>query len=472
MKKRLTGIELRPQSLSAIELTRSGKSFVVSKTANIDFDDGEDDHKLPGAVRQLLSREGFSRKAAFAIAPPDNCVFFNQVNTALPHVNQIRSVLKSQIEDSVPLPFEDIVADIGDHVGSEEGQGQRNVLAVAMNRSKLTSILNAFEGAGVQPDIVTPAVSALHTVAKSAPIDINNENFVLLHFDQFRTFMVFYKKGVQVLVRTMNPLHTAAGNNPLSRDLALGWRRVFGFSMPEDAQLLISADDTHSSDVLNEIVGQKYFVSLDSMFKPAQQLGAEQCVPASLAILAKENERPNFVRSLEDERNAVRQPVGYFITAGIMLLLLIGVAATRLWVTLDRLESINHEIDKAIEEQFRKVMPEESLLFPVDQLRNETEKLRQQRENIAAIVGKQNNPVSLLSVFNQSIPEGYEIEIDRIIASANSMEIEGEAGSFGQAEEIPKILDQLEYFDDVNIDLSSRSGTSKVGFKLKITVHS
>ncbi len=473
MKRRLTGIELRSNGLSALELKKARGGFVIANAATIDF---TPEGTLAGALAELFEKHGFSRRAAFSVAPPDNRIFMNQIQTALPRLQQVRSVLKSQVEDSVPIHFEDIIADIGDGWGDGENIGARKtVTAVTISRSELQNILEAFDNVGLSPKRVAPAASSLNTLVHYSGKEMKGRDFVTLHFDRTRTFIAFYKNGCQALLRTMRPIdpehNEESDADPLFREMELGLRRLYGSTDPDDFRVLISAKkNIHDSPLFARLPGNKEFISIDSKFKGTEELDDLYLIPAALAMRANKGGFPNFLKVLKEEDQAAKKPVALIAAAGILAFALLSVATGRFYMTYKRLEQVNARLDRDIEENFRAVMPEYADLYdPVGTLQSELEELKQRHEGLQAAVGTQNNPVAVLSAFYENIPEGLLVETERVRAEPESLHISGIANSFGEAEELREKLAELALFDRVDISNRERRGTNEVSFELNIS---
>ncbi len=478
MARRLTGIELRKDGLSAVELKASRRSFRLQNAATIDFD-GE--AGLAGALEELFEKRGFSRRALVSLAPSDSRVFLHRIQTALPRLQQVRAVLRSQIEDSVPIAFEDIVADIGDTWPKRDEPGQKALLAAAMNRGELEEITDAFDAVGVSPEKVVPAASALSTVVDRAGLDMAGRDFVVLHFDATRSLIAFYRSGAQALVRVMAPVDwerdAGAGLENVAREIGLGWRRLFDSVMPDDVRVLISVPESGKetgAGFFERLPGEVRYVALKFLASFKGTLPDEYLIPAALAMQAADGSRPNFIRVLKEEAQASGQPVALIAAAGVLVIALAAVSIARLYLIHNRFEQTNTEVERAIAEEFRQVLPEsEYLTHPPDvleaRLRERLERLRQSPDGQLAAAGKQHNLTALLSAFNSSIPDGYRIELERIVIDPDSMRVNGRAGSIGEAEELRTLLSEWEFFDDVVISITSRSG-AEAGFELNLSV--
>ncbi len=474
MKKQLIGIELRKDGISAVELRKSGDSYVLENAAQIDLT-GE--QGLAGALRDLFGKKGFSRRALVSLAPPDSRVFLNRISTTLPRLGQVRSVLRSQIEDSVPIAFEDIVADTGDVWQDADESGERTVLAAAINRGELLSITEAFDDAGAPLERIIPAPSALDAIVRCAETDLEGKDSLLLHFDAERSYMAFYSNGCQALVRAMGPVGPEQDDNAASeiflREIGLSWRRLFGSTIPSDATVLVSAsEERRGSEFFRRLPGKVSFVSPQSMIEHVEELEDKYWIPAALAVQGAERERPNFLKVLKEEARAASKPVAHIAVACVLLAALLALGIGRLYTTRHRLRHRDAQIERAIEREFRAVLPELDHVRNVEEmlvtLRRELADLQRRHDGLQAAVGRQHNPVALLNVFNRTIPEGHHIELDSIRIGADSMRVEGSAGDVGEAEELRDALSALEIFDDVAINHSGRSGAG-AGFDLNIS---
>ncbi len=474
MKKQLVGIELRRDGISAVELRKSGDSYVLENTAQVDLTDGRD---LSGALKDLFGERGFSRRAFVSLAPPDSRVFLNRISTTLPRLGQVRSVLKSQIEDSVPIAFEDIVADTGDVWQDADESGERTLLAAAINRSVLLSITEAFDDAGAPLDRIIPAPSALDAIARCAKTDLEGKDILLLHCDEERSYMAFYSNGCQVLVRAMGPIGPGQDDNAPSetflREIGLSWRRLFGSTIPSDTAVVVSAPgESRGSEFFRRLPGTVSFVPPQSLIENWEKVEDKYWIPAALAVQGAQRERPNFLKVLKEETRAASKPVAHIAVACVLLAVLLALGIGRLYTTRHRLRRQEAQIEQSIEREFRAVFPEldhvRDTEVMVVTLRRELDDLQQRHDGLQAAVGRQHNPVALLNVFNRAIPEGHHIELDSIRIGADAMRVEGSAGDVGEAEELRDALSALEIFDDVAINHSGRSGAG-AGFDLNIS---
>lgn len=476
VKKQLTGIEIYPGGISAVELTPDDKrSFKINKEVSISIDDRG---SLPHVLDTLFGECGFSRRSSVAVSPPDGQFFFNQVRTSLTRLHQVRSILRSQVEGSVPIRFEDIIADVasgwrkeGDNTDSE------SLLSVAMDRKTLAGIKQSFTESGIALSRVLPAACALAELPLHHNHGANNSSFVFAHFDRKRSLLSFYKNAQPVLIRTLPPLDLDnAGEKEAGvfiREIQLGWRSLFGSVMPEKSRVVISAPpESRKAPFFEFLPGDLDSLSPRPFSRLKNEVSGDYLIPAALALSAESvKEPPNFLQVLKQEERSKSKPVFYIAATSILALLLLSSGVVRLFATLRHLEKKNAELDAAIEREVRHVLPDlEHIVFPAAQLEEELRSLSQKHEGLQAAVGKQNNPVAILSLFNSKIPEGFQLEIQRISADSGSLLVYGNAGSFSEAEDLKRILAEEEAFTDIDISLSSRRGTAQVGFELNISV--
>ncbi len=470
----MIGVELTRSGLAAVELRKSRGGLVLEKAAATEFQAEED---ISGVLRAFFEKHGFSRRSVLSVAPPDNRVFLSQIQTTLPRVQQVRSVLRSQIEDSVPLRFEDIIADISDdrHGGWGHDE-QKNLLAVAMSRVALSSVTKAFRLAGLSPVRITPAVSALNTMVRCSSMDIQGKDFIVLHFDQTRTFMVFYKKGSQALVRTFGPIGFDGGGGGdtgvFAREMGMGWRLLFGKMAPDEVPVLISAGEADKkTPFFKSLPGRLSFLSINSQLKGEKPLKTGYQIAAALALEAAEGGRPNFLQVVREEEQAKKKPVPHIIAACVLTLLLVASGVGRSWIAYSRLEQENARLEDDIAETFGSVVPGHRDVYrPVETLQGELKDLQQRRDGLIAALGRQSSPVAVLSEFYRNLPKDHQIDIESINVDANSIRIFGSTGSFTEAEDLRKLILESDVFESADISFPGRRSATQVRFQLDASI--
>ncbi len=466
---------MRNDGLSAIELAPSKKKLGICNTASIKADMKES--RFESAVRSLFTEHGFSRRAIVAVSPPDDQVFFAQVVTAIPNLQQIRSVLKSLIEDSVPIDFDNIIADVSDASLGVSSQAQQEIPVAAISKLKLEKIMQAFDSVKVKPDIITPAPSTLDAAISYLAGDLDITNFTALHVDPNRCCAAYYKNGAKAMLRTM-PTFTRSFTDSssitnLKRDLELGKRRVFGTLGGQKSPLIANVPrqiyESAGFDVLNENLKH---ISVFDAIAGGEELDPEFFLPAALAFFALGGNRPNFVDSFKEEEKAGEKPVALLALSAVLLIAIIGVGVGRLYIDNRRLENVNEKMDRAIRESLEMVIPNmPDVIDPAHELELALQDLQERYQGLTAAVGKQISPVSLINIFNRNVPREFDVELDRIQARPDSLIITGTAGSFSRAEQLQRIMAEVDYFANVEVNLSSRAGTAQVGFVMSIDIN-
>ena len=161
--KRAIGIDINKNYISLVQLCSRAGRFSMEKTFIREISNGCSAKEISTdnifvEIKDIIDKEGFDTKAPAIISMPFGKIFFHNYTTEISTDKYLKKLIKFELEDDFPIPFDDLVTDI---CGYRDLNGEeREFLVGAVNRSKLQDWMKKISDAGIDCPIVTADVFA------------------------------------------------------------------------------------------------------------------------------------------------------------------------------------------------------------------------------------------------------------------------------------------------------------------------
>jgi len=488
--KRSIGIDINRDKISIVQLCFTGGRFSLERASvrqipKSDTSGEKSATDIKALINSMLTEEKFDTSAKVTVTAPSDRVFFQNFRTNLSANEDVRQLIKFELEDDFPIPFDELVAGICG--GRELKADEREYLIGAINRSELRARVETIKEAHLKCATVTADVFALYTAASVSDNLIDETPSVIVHSDNAGTILAISVKGRLVCVRHFRgqDLAETDGDTPLTplqvltREIEMTLRATFGPDTDTRRKVFISSNNelldglsAGLPESMNcEVVAFNPFAKIDCSGR--RQPNPDIVIAAGLALIGA-NEIPDVLNFFaidefrSDQAGEIKR--GLYVTGA--LLLVIGVLlVAMLFYELNNLENRHELVKKQIREVFVQTLPEErKIVNELAQMNEQLESSQAQYNVLAAGLSDRVLPLRILQTVSEKITPDQNVRIDDISMAPRSVRLTGIAPSFESVDNLMSFLRQVSDFNTVElsgIDVEHQSGG--VHFTLSIT---
>jgi type IV pilus assembly protein PilM len=205
------GIDIGSRTVTAAELKPGrGGQFTVSNFGGVELPEGAvhegeitDVDTVGAALKALLSSTGIRNRKVW-LGVSNQRVVVRQVDLPWVEESELRTALRYQVQDHIPLAVEDAELDVHviEEIETEEGDRRRRVLLVAAHREMIAAHIAAARQAGLKPQGVDlNPFAVLRAVGSTSTIDAGDE--VVLDVGARVTNIVVHRQGTPSFVRIL-----------------------------------------------------------------------------------------------------------------------------------------------------------------------------------------------------------------------------------------------------------------------------
>ena len=489
--KRSIGIDINRDKISIVQLCFNRGGFSLERSCVREIPkSGSSEEKSTADIKTLINsmitEENFDISAKVTVTAPANRVFFQNFRTDLSANEDVQQLLKFELEDDFPIPFDELLAGI---CGSRElKEDDREFLIASLSRLELQNRVKTINEIGLKCSTVTADVCALYAVTSLSYNLIDDTPSVIIHADNSRIILGITEKGRLVCVRHFNrqDLTEAGGSTSetlvpaLTREIELTLRAIFGSNTHTQLKVFISANNKLFGDLKQalpeaincETVALKPSTKIDC--PEQQQAYTDIVIAVGLALIGTNeiSEVLNFlvVDEFKSDQTA-KTKRGLFIFG--LLLLAIGVLlVAKLFYELNTLENKNKLVKQQIREVFVQAFPEEKkIVNELAQMNEQLEMVRAEYSTFAAGLSDRVLPLRILQYISEKITPDQNVRIYDILIAPESVRLVGTAASFESVDNLISVLREISEFNAVesqNIDVDPQS--DGVRFTLSITM--
>jgi general secretion pathway protein L len=481
MSKKVLGIDIRKESVSAVLVKTSLRENRIDAHAHIPLPETAEDENIFRTALNDLCREIDPSGCDCVVSISADHFSYRILQVPFKDARKIRMVLPFELEPTVPYPIEDLVIDFIE-LQSAGQSDHSEIIAVAVPKTELSPYIESLAEFKIDPEMVTVGglPSAMCLASRADP----GEDRLVLEIGNISSSLFIVSEGRLQLIRSF-PTPVAAENRAemlgafVQRTLAAYDELCQTEFQPPD--ILVTGSglngaglDSEVSKVLDIPVNRLNFadhlnIQIDSEnTKPWNPALMDNAL--ALALMTIEGIKGlNFHKGQFAAKKLFVKHKKNWIKTGILataVVALIFSSAIMENYTLNRKLDL---IDQQITDVFKATFPQVKRI--VDPHREMQVNLQEAKKSAVtqSTAGPHIRSIDILNSISQSIPDSVKVDVTRMVISPETVIISGTTDDFESPNDIKGKLEQVEFFKKVTISSTNldRSG-NQVRFVLKV----
>lgn len=478
------GIDITGRSVKVVQISRKHDRLFVLRTCTKEAKSQElaaESAPVGSLLAEAIREAGIEANVPVVVGLPYDKVFFSSFRTDVAEQEDVRRLLKFELEDDFPVPFDDLVMDIcGRRIVNER---EHEYLIAAVSRKEMDACLQKVRETGRKCAVLSTDVCALHAVVQVARPDDDSGPLMILHADGHRMVLGAVQDGDIVYARHVACAETGAAT--LAREIELVRRAIFGRQGGQGGQavkILLSGPNEWVEELSEplasatgcEIRPADLWPQVQSSQDP--ELGGQYDLALGFALigLGLGREEPNFLRAdvSQTDRTAKSKAEHAAVVSAILLAAILGLFGVKLFGELRRLKADDAQLEEEIRTVFTGAFPDEKkIVNELAQMTEHLDSLRKERDTLAAAVGQRVRPLRILHVLSERMTSEKGIGISSFSIKDTTVHLVGTGRSFESVEQFLEELRQVPEFASVELeDVALSQGSDRPAFRLLISV--
>jgi len=477
--KTTIGIHFAKDCFRIVQVSQRSGKIVVDKAVTGPFDgqafqEPEQRSALGLEIKQTIEQAGFDQKAAVIADMPNANVFYSTVETDLTREEDIRRLLKFELEDDVPVPFDDLVVDLS---GYCRIQDKTHCFVAAAHRSEVQSLREVLSEAGMMCTAVCTDVNAM---AQHAQAVVTDHAAIIVHVEDGRLIIGVVNQDGLLGGRSL----AYEGNledltERLITELELTVRVYSTFLKAAESQVLLSVSE-EMAHVLTEAIQERFDLRVQKLDIQAAfqrsgdvELNPNYSVALGMAVmhLSSGGTGPNFIATDLSEASLKKDVWRAGRVCACLVVLLIVLLGVRTFFRIHTLEEKHTNLKQEIETVFSESLPEVTrIVQPLPQMVEQLDRVRKEHELLAKAVNKRALPLGVMQIISEKFTAERDLLVSSMTLNHETVKVVGTGGSFESVEALAADLRNTSEFKDVKLeDVTTNKANSLVQFRLLIS---
>lgn len=481
MSRKVLGIDIRKESISAVLLITGLRESRVDAHAYVPISDSSEDHSKIKTALEALSNEIDIVGCDCVVSIAADHFSYRNLQVPFKDSKKIQMVLPFEIEPTIPYPVDDLVIDFIEMESARQSD-HKDIIAVSVPKSELDPYIKALADIKIDPEVITisglPAALCLCNQADPG------ENQLFLEINKASSTLFIAEDGHVKLIRSFP---TPVADDARAGSLAALVRRTlaaFDELSPVEFQpldMVVTGTGLDGTNFVNDVsnvldLPVKLSNFADQLNIPIDSKDIKPWDPArmdsalSAALMESEGLRGlNFHKGQFAAKKLFAKHKNLLTKTGILaaavLVLLIFNLISSSYTQNRQLDRYNQQLIDI----FRSTFPEEKRIE--DPFRQMQIKVQEAKKNtvIQSATTPHIRSIDILNNISTSIPETIVVDVTRIVISPDTVLISGNTDEYNSVDEIKTRLEQIDSFKKVTITSSNTDRSGKeVRFQLKV----
>jgi general secretion pathway protein L len=481
MSRKVLGIDIRKESVSAVMVKTSLRESWIDAYAHVPISDSSEDEDAFKTALETLRSEIDTDGCDCVVSISADHFSYRILQVPFKDSKKIKMVLPFELEPTVPYPVDDLFIDFI-NLESEGHADHTDVIAVAVPKSELTPYLGTLGTIKIDPVMVT--LSGLPAALCLANQADGDKNQLFLKVDKaVSTLFIVINGGIKLIRSFPTPVTDDTRADSLG---AFVHRTISAFgelsqSEYEPPDIVITGSglngaefDVDVSRFLDLPVKRLNFA--DRLRIPIEEEHSKLWDPTlmdnALALAQMEIggiKGLNFHKGQFAAKKFIAKYRSTLIKTGILAiavlsLLIFNVIADS--YTLNRqIDRFNRQISGIFQETFPQVKRIEE---PFLQMQIKVQEVQKEAELQTSSTSKALS-IDILNNISKSISETITVDINRMVISPDSVLITGTTDTFEAVDDIKSKLEQIDMFNKVTVNSANKDRSGKeVRFQMKV----
>lgn len=470
--------------MSAVQISYTDQQVRIERVFSEKI--GEAENEIPNTLRDLINKHDFDRRAAIAIALPDDAIFFRSIKAESVDDNQVDLISQSALEHSFPIQPDNIIAQICPH--SQSDGATTSVLVAAAKRDSLYDTLNTLKIAKMHPTRVEAKIFAVHSTVMTNHPESDTGRVIIAYINESYLTLAVTQDSHILMVRNI-PFAACYDDNDSEHrqqiakamlcEADITWQKVFGDKTNEDTRIYL-AKGSNVPEKLETAIKEASNCTVVTVNPYAKAKSSQQhndraaiCVAQGLALGLVLPEKAAGINFFEVEKCSIEPTVNLKKEIAIYAILVAAIAVISvggLFLRLSRMESEYATVKNEITEVFKQTLPQETnIVNPLVQLDQKLQSLQKSYTLFAPVSGAGINTLETFHAITTSVPA--HANIDSILITAESVRVTGACQSFELVYDWQKLLENNQAFTNIDMqNVKKDNQTQKVNFTMSISL--
>jgi len=482
MRRKILGLDIRHDAVSAVLIKSGIKGTAIEAHVHVPLSDRKEDE--PGWVAPLetiVKKMDISGSVCVASFPADE-ISYRNIQVPFKGQKKIKKILPYELSPTFPFPTDDLIIDFIT-VKVPDNINDNNLMAAAVEKSKLQSFLDTLATFNIAPETVT--VGGYAAALRLAHILDNRKNWVVVDLDSNKGTIFFILSGGVCLIRSF-PIRSDGRSykikslcNTIRRTHA-ALEKMIGLEFDSDGLFITGCglDDLGFEQDMAQALGlpiQRIDLLGDTDLLKHQD-PPKSWVPLlmdnalSLALMEVEGANGlNFRKGPFASKKFWEENKKSLIQTGVFFALVVALAFFNVFIdsyfTGKRVTRLDHQITDIFTSTFPDV---KKIVDPVQQMRIKIQAARKKM----LFPGEAETPIRAIDILNnisQRIPREMDVTLTRMVIGSENVVISGDTDTFNSVDNIKSRLEQVNAFKKIIISSANiNKSDNRVRFKLKI----
>ena len=484
MSRKILGLDIRPDAVSAVLIDSSIKGTVIEAHGYVPLSGRKEDRNGLSASIETIEQKMDISDAICVVSFPADEISFRNIQVPFKGPKKIKKILPYELEPTLLFPVEDLIIDFI-HIEIPDLTNTNNLITAAVEKSKLQSFLDTLATFNIEPVIVT--VGGYPTAFSLANFLESHKNWLFIDIDKNKSTIFIILAGKICLIRSFSINSTARSYKIKSlcgniRRTIYAFEKILGLVFEPDGGFITGCgvNDLSLDKDMEQALG--FPIERVDILRFADILKQQTPPPSwtpflmdnalSLALMEIEGVRGfNFRKGPFALKKFWEENRKNLIQTGVFFVIILSLGWLNLFLDSYFMEKKLARLDHQITGIFTSTFPEvKNVVDPVQQMKV---KIQQAKEN-ALLPGeneKQIRAIDILNTISKAIPKDVDVTLKTFVLGAESVSISGDTDSFNSVDNIKSKLEQADIFKKIVISSANIDKFDKrVRFKLKVNL--
>jgi len=482
MGRKILGLDIRTNTISAVLLTNSIKGNVIESYSHFSLEPNTEESgaEKSSALKAITDKINVSDVVCIASFPAED-VSYRNIRIPFREPKKIRQVLSFELEPTLPSPIEEAVIDF-QQLTLPKQQYQTGIIAAVIEKTKLDEYLAELASFRINPQAVT--IGGYSTALCLARLlELPNHSVIIDVDPEWATLFAVSAGQVQIVRSITLSSSSKSPVRLISRGIlqtVSAAEDMLGIDFSPEVIYLTGAGENELnigrelSDLLDLPV-KKIDLVQEAGITVTQQAG-QSWIPDqmdnALSLAVSEVHGSHGLNFSKRQFAGKKQWIAHKkditktgILAGIILLILFFNFSYGFYSMSKKKNDLDFQITTIFKETFPEVT---RIVDPLQQMRVKVKEVKQQ-SMIPGEAEKNFRIIDILNDISRLLPREMDIELSRLVVGPENVTLSGDTATFNSVDDMKNRLEKGPLFKKVAISSANSDKTGKrINFKLKI----